>query len=219
MYRDELEAQRARLTTLEAELAETREHRRELEAIAAAARQARHQARRAIEGRRPGRGLGWLAAGLGLALCSTLVLGGRGIARRLDVTAVARASLADLEKQSAQVKARIAEAKRELEAELRRCTPAAPPPPTPQPHRREVVRAAMDAVRPAVEACYRRHQVKGTVFVWITFAADGRPTTIAVKGLFAGTPTGLCVEDAARGVRVPPFQGAPFTVTYPYILR
>lgn len=126
MYRDELEAQRARLATLEAELAQAKQRRRELEARAAAARQARHQARLASQGRRPGRGLRGLVVVLALAIAATLLLGISWIQRQHRASASARWQVRELEQRSREVKARIAAARAELTHELGRCTPPDP---------------------------------------------------------------------------------------------
>lgn len=124
MYRDELEAVRARLATLEAELASARHTRRELEARAAAAR----QRRRAVErsGGRPAARLRWLAAGLGVALAATIGFGLHGILERSAAIRAAEAGFALAAAQLREREARVASLQRELEAERRRCAPRLP---------------------------------------------------------------------------------------------
>jgi hypothetical protein len=53
----------------------------------------------------------------------------------------------------------------------------------------------------------------GTGRVSITFAASGRPTSVAVTGDLAGTTVGSCVARLFRGSRVPAFSGEPVTVS------
>ena len=48
--------------------------------------------------------------------------------------------------------------------------------------------------------------------VSITFAASGRPTSVAVTGDLAGTTVGSCVARLFRAARVPAFAGDPVTV-------
>jgi hypothetical protein len=124
MYRDEVEAVRARLATLEAELAGARHTRRELEARAAAGR----QRRRAVErsGDRPAARLRWLALGLGVALIATLTLGLQQVVAQNAAVRAAEAGSALARAQLREQEARVAVLERELEAERRRCTAARP---------------------------------------------------------------------------------------------
>jgi TonB family protein len=84
------------------------------------------------------------------------------------------------------------------------------------PSRADVV-AAMNAVTPAVRACGSRI---GLVPVRIVFAgADGTvsSTTVSSSQGHAASLT-ACIEQAARGARLPPFRRASFTVNYPFRL-
>jgi hypothetical protein len=50
--------------------------------------------------------------------------------------------------------------------------------------------------------------------VKVTFAPSGNVTSAQVEGPpFAGTPVGGCIASAFRGAKVPPFSGAPVTVS------
>jgi hypothetical protein len=40
-----------------------------------------------------------------------------------------------------------------------------------------------------------------------------------VKGIFAGTPTGACIQAAVRSATFSRFRGSPVTFDYPFILR
>jgi len=74
----------------------------------------------------------------------------------------------------------------------------------------------MIAVRPEVAACYARHKVPGTVMVNLVIGKNGTVTTAAAQGQFAGTPTGTCVEAAARTATFPPSDG--LSTPYPFVL-
>jgi hypothetical protein len=74
----------------------------------------------------------------------------------------------------------------------------------------------MIAVRPKVAACYARHKVPGTVMVNLVIDKDGTVTSAVATGPFAGTPTGTCVESAARTATFPPSDG--LSTPYPFVL-
>jgi len=77
----------------------------------------------------------------------------------------------------------------------------------------------MRSIKGKVQGCYDRYKVPGLASVQITIGRAGRVTSTKVKGVFAGTPTGACVQKAARSARFPKFKGTPITITYPFILR
>jgi len=87
------------------------------------------------------------------------------------------------------------------------------PPGDPLPVR--VFVCGMIAVRPKVAACYAQHKVPGTVMVNIAIGKNGT-VTAAAQGQFAGTPTGTCVEAAARTATFPPSDG--LSTPYPFVL-
>jgi hypothetical protein len=75
----------------------------------------------------------------------------------------------------------------------------------------------LNAVRPRVHACYEKHGVPGTAMVNVVIGKSGRVTSATVTGMFAGTPTGACVEQAVKTAHVPPSDG--ISVPYPFQLR
>ncbi len=70
--------------------------------------------------------------------------------------------------------------------------------------------SAMRGVQPRVQSCANRYKVPGTALATINVAAGGRVTSVRVKGQFAGTPTGSCVEQAAKAARFPHCQSMSF---------
>jgi hypothetical protein len=50
----------------------------------------------------------------------------------------------------------------------------------------------------------------------ITVASGGKVTGVTVTGKFAGTPTGTCVEAAAKSAKFPPCQ--PMNFPWPFTL-
>ena len=77
----------------------------------------------------------------------------------------------------------------------------------------------MRALKDRVQACYDRFRVPGTAFVRVTIEPRGRVSQVAVKGIFAGTPTGECLASVVRLAVFPRFTGTAITVDYPFILR
>jgi predicted Zn finger-like uncharacterized protein len=73
----------------------------------------------------------------------------------------------------------------------------------------DIVRA-MKAVQPKVQACANQYKVPGTAMAQIGIATGGRVSSAKVTGKFAGTPTGSCVEQAAKTAKFPPCQGMSF---------
>jgi hypothetical protein len=80
----------------------------------------------------------------------------------------------------------------------------------------DIVRAMM-AVSPKVKDCYNQYKVPGTAMVAMKLARGGRVVDATVSGKFAGTPTGACVESAARGAKFPPTEAQTFQ--YPFSLH
>jgi len=69
---------------------------------------------------------------------------------------------------------------------------------------------AMRGVQPKVQACANQFKVPGTAMANISVASGGRVSNTTVTGKFAGTPTGSCVEVAAKSAKFPPCQGMTF---------
>ena len=76
---------------------------------------------------------------------------------------------------------------------------------------------AMKGVQPKVQNCANQFKVPGTALANISVASGGRVSNATVTGKFAGTPTGSCVEVAAKSAKFPPCQGMnfpwPFTLS------
>ncbi|HEX7499333.1 MAG TPA: hypothetical protein VF524_03420, partial [Polyangia bacterium] len=69
---------------------------------------------------------------------------------------------------------------------------------------------AMKGVQPKVQACANQFKVPGTAMANLSVASGGRVSTASVTGKFAGTPTGSCVETAAKSAKFPPCQSMTF---------
>jgi hypothetical protein len=69
---------------------------------------------------------------------------------------------------------------------------------------------AMKGVQPKVQACANQFKVPGTAMANIGVATGGKVNTASVTGKFAGTPTGSCVEAAAKSAKFPPCQSMTF---------
>jgi predicted Zn finger-like uncharacterized protein len=106
-------------------------------------------------------------------------------------------------------------------------TPTAPPEPTPAKtaeapppdpggaeFNRGAATSALGAAAGAAKGCKKPDGPTGSGRVKVTFAPSGNVTSAVVDGPpFAGTPVGGCVASAFRSARVPPFSGAPVTVS------
>ncbi len=74
--------------------------------------------------------------------------------------------------------------------------------------------AALTSAASAATSCKRPDGPTGTGKVMVTFAPSGRVTTANVTGgAFGGTSVGGCIASVFRSARVPPFEGAPVTVS------
>jgi hypothetical protein len=69
---------------------------------------------------------------------------------------------------------------------------------------------AMRGVQPRVQACANQYKVPGTAMANISVAAGGKVSSAKVTGKFAGTPTGTCVENAAKAAKFPACQSMNF---------
>lgn len=69
---------------------------------------------------------------------------------------------------------------------------------------------AMKAVQPKVQACANQFKVPGTAMATIGVASGGKVSTATVTGKFGGTPTGSCVESAAKSAKFPACQSMTF---------
>jgi hypothetical protein len=104
-------------------------------------------------------------------------------------------------------------------------TAATPAASCPQGHKdaphpaKALVIEAFHRVKPLVGACFDQSHAAGTYLVNIDVAADGALERVCVDG--DGEPaTSRCIEEAARsGLHVPPSDGGPYSLTYPFMLR
>jgi len=81
---------------------------------------------------------------------------------------------------------------------------------------RALVVAAIEGVRPQVQACAAsRH---GAAEVLITVRSNGRVASAIVSGAFAGTPEGSCIARAVREAQFPAFAQPTFAISYPFAL-
>jgi predicted Zn finger-like uncharacterized protein len=69
---------------------------------------------------------------------------------------------------------------------------------------------AMRGVQPKVQACANQYKAPGTAMATISVANGGRVSSVKVTGKFAGTPSGSCVEAAAKSAKFPPCKGMTF---------
>jgi hypothetical protein len=94
------------------------------------------------------------------------------------------------------------------------------PPPKPKPTRTSLstddIKRGMTAVAGKAKACFNGTQ--GLAALRLTVAPSGRVVKAAVTGMFAGSPTGACVERAAGAARFPPWDGGPQSFNYSYLL-
>lgn len=69
---------------------------------------------------------------------------------------------------------------------------------------------AMRGVQPKVQACANQFKAPGTAMATISVATGGRVNSVAVTGKFAGTPSGSCVEAAAKSAKFPACKAMTF---------
>jgi len=70
--------------------------------------------------------------------------------------------------------------------------------------------SAMKAVQPRVKECYNQYKLAGIANVSISISKGGRVASATVTGKFAGTPSGTCVEAAAKTAKFPPCEAMSF---------
>jgi hypothetical protein len=77
--------------------------------------------------------------------------------------------------------------------------------------------SAMKAVQPKVKECFNQYKVPGIANVRISVLSGGRVGSATVAGKFVGTPSGACVENAAKTAKFPPC--APMSFPWPFQLH
>ena len=112
--------------------------------------------------------------------------------------------------------ARVRRAQRSPHARRSRRAPQALEEPSALPTmpRRDDVRAAMLAARPAVLSCATDRG--GIAMVTVTISPNGRVRNAHVGRDFRGTPEGSCIARAVRTAHFPRFSGESLTLTYPF---
>ena len=90
----------------------------------------------------------------------------------------------------------------------------APPPSSDADFNRSAAMAALTAAAGRAAGCKQADDPSGGAAVSVTFAPSGRVTSSKVTSApFQGTVIGGCIASAFRSASVPPFEGAPVTVT------
>jgi hypothetical protein len=75
----------------------------------------------------------------------------------------------------------------------------------------------MNAVKGKVAACFAEYEIPGTVMLNVSIGRNGAVSSAVATGQFADTPTGACVESAARTATFPPSDG--FSSGFPFVLK
>jgi hypothetical protein len=81
------------------------------------------------------------------------------------------------------------------------------------------IKQTMKPVKDAADQCFASYGVAGDAKLHVTVAADGAVVSVEVKGDFAGTPTGTCLEDAVKATTFPKTQKSRQSFKYPIVLR
>ncbi|MBL9023934.1 MAG: zinc-ribbon domain-containing protein [Myxococcales bacterium] len=81
------------------------------------------------------------------------------------------------------------------------------------PFDRGAASAALSAAAGSAKGCKKADGPTGSTKVQVTFAPSGKATQATVGPPFAGTSVGSCIASAFKSAKVPPFSGAPMTVS------
>jgi len=81
------------------------------------------------------------------------------------------------------------------------------------------IKAAMKPVIEAAKGCFDTYGVPGSAKMIYAVAGDGSIVTYEQTGDFADTPTGKCIDKAARAVTFPKSKKKKFGFTYPLVLQ
>jgi hypothetical protein len=111
------------------------------------------------------------------------------------------------------------------EPDKARCTQAAPQPSEPaetkpEPAKLEaltpgMIQEAMKPVFDAAQACHEKYGVTGKAKLRITVTGEGAIAKYEQQGDFVGTPTGQCIDDAAKAVTFPRTRKPKASFSYP----
>ncbi len=86
-----------------------------------------------------------------------------------------------------------------------------------KPLEKEDLVKGMMPVMPKIHECFSQYKVPGIANVNISVAKSGKVSSASVSGKFAGTPSGVCVENAVKSAKFVASDGLNFT--YPVSLR
>lgn len=103
------------------------------------------------------------------------------------------------------------------EAATKKSEPAAPK--LPAQLSMHMLNTALAPARKAAQQCFITYGVSGTASVRMTISAKGQVVALEQKGDFVDTPTGTCIEKAAKAVIFPETTKKSTTIDYPFMLR
>lgn len=81
------------------------------------------------------------------------------------------------------------------------------------------IKTAMQPVVEAASACFDTYGVAGAAKLQYTISGDGSVSAYQLTGDFVDTPTGECIDQAARAVTFPKVKKKQFAFTYPLVLQ
>ena len=81
------------------------------------------------------------------------------------------------------------------------------------------IKKAMKPVVDAAKACFDKYGVPGAAKLVYTVSGDGKVLAFELTGEFVDTPTGTCIDKAARTASFPRSRRASFGFTYPLLLQ
>jgi TonB family protein len=218
-YRDDLEAARHRIETLEAKL---REREASLEAREAELAERRAEVERlrrraggpAGEGRVGALSGGWVAAVLAIGAVAAVFTVG------ITVAAVRLRTASD---PGDEAPAAVEPAPLQPDPP-KSFEPPAPPPTAPaEPSNVAILREAVNASRPDVRGCYERELLKrpdasGTVRVTIEVGEKGGVRSVSLGESAVRSPAlDACLIKVFKGLKIPELAGGATTVTYPLV--
>jgi hypothetical protein len=83
----------------------------------------------------------------------------------------------------------------------------------------QMIKAALQPVVDAANACFARYKTSGKAKLVMTVNGDGNVDEYAQEGEFIGTPTAQCIDTAAKKVTFPRTQKAKQKIGFPIVLR
>lgn len=83
----------------------------------------------------------------------------------------------------------------------------------------QMIKAALQPVVDAANACFARYKTSGRAKLVMTVDGDGNVTEYVQEGELLGTPTATCIDTAAKKVTFPRTQKAKQKVGFPIVLK